>query len=94
MRRRAFFYLGHRSAHPIGETPNLDAYTIGEFCARNGPISRAFYYVLRKDGKAPREMHVGGRVLISAEAAAQWRRDREATTVTVAQRHEPAAEVA
>ncbi len=61
----------------FGETPNLDAFSIGEFCARHGPISRAFYYVLRKDGKAPREMRVGGRVLISAEAAAQWRRDRE-----------------
>jgi hypothetical protein len=53
------------------------AYTIDEFCEAHR-ISRAFYYVLRKERKAPREMRAGARVLISQEAAADWRRDREA----------------
>jgi len=58
----------------------LDAFSIAEFCARNGAISRAHYYNLKKLGLAPREMAVGSRVLITAEAAAAWRRDREAAT--------------
>src|ERR1039457_6057952 len=28
----------------IGEAAHLDAFSIAEFCARNGPISRALYY--------------------------------------------------
>jgi predicted site-specific integrase-resolvase len=55
---------------------DADAYSIDEFCERNG-ISRAFFTTLRSRGLAPRVMKVGGRVLISKEAAAEWRRDRE-----------------
>jgi hypothetical protein len=73
MPKKSEGYVARRS----GEAPNLDAFTIDEFCARNGPISRAHYYNLRKDGLGPREMHAGSRVLISAEAAADWRRARE-----------------
>jgi predicted DNA-binding transcriptional regulator AlpA len=54
------------------------ALSIPEFCAAHG-LSRSFYFILRKDGLGPREMRVGGRVLISREAAADWRRDREET---------------
>jgi hypothetical protein len=53
------------------------AYTIDEFCETHR-ISRAFYYKLRGERRAPREMRAGARVLISVEAAADWRRDREA----------------
>lgn len=57
-----------------------DAFTIAEFCARNGKISRAFYFKLRSEGLGPRELRLGTRVLITAEAAADWRREREAAT--------------
>lgn len=54
-----------------------EAYTIEEFC-RAHRFSRASYFNLKKAGQAPREMRVGSRVIISAEAAAEWRREREA----------------
>jgi predicted DNA-binding transcriptional regulator AlpA len=53
-----------------------DAMSLGEFCQRHG-ISRSSYYLLKKAGEAPRLMQVGDRVLISREAAADWRRERE-----------------
>lgn len=53
-----------------------DAYNIIEFCQRHG-LSRAAFYNLEKIGQAPRIMRVGGRVMISKEAAADWRRERE-----------------
>lgn len=53
------------------------AYTIDEFCGAHR-ISRAHYFNLKKLGLAPREMRAGARVIISAEAAADWRREREA----------------
>lgn len=53
------------------------AYTIPQFCDAHG-FSRAHFFNLKKAGKGPREMKVGARVLISREAAEQWRRDREA----------------
>lgn len=52
-------------------------YTVSEFCAAHGDISRSFFYKLLKQGKAPRLMKVGSRVLISAEAAAEWRAKME-----------------
>jgi hypothetical protein len=53
------------------------AYSILEFCAAHG-ISRATYYNMKKAGIGPREMAVLDRKLITDEAAADWRRDREA----------------
>jgi hypothetical protein len=55
------------------------AFTIREFCEAHR-ISQAFYYDLRRDGLAPREMMIGARRVISAEAAADWRREREQRT--------------
>jgi hypothetical protein len=52
------------------------AYTIDEFC-RAHRFSRAQYFNIKKEGKGPREMRVGTRVIISKEAAADWRRERE-----------------
>jgi len=54
-----------------------DAYSVAEFCRRNG-ISRATYYNLQRDGTGPRVMKVGARALISVEAATEWRRNMEA----------------
>jgi hypothetical protein len=58
-------------------TTGKKAYSITEFCALHG-ISRATYYNLKKAGKAPREMEVLGRRLISDEAGAQWRQQMTA----------------
>jgi hypothetical protein len=55
------------------------AYTIREFCEAHR-ISQAFFYDLRNSGRGPREMILGTRRVISAEAAADWRRERETTT--------------
>ena len=52
------------------------AFSIPEFCRRHG-ISRAHFYNLSKSGDAPAVMRVGRRTLISAEAAAAWRRRME-----------------
>jgi predicted DNA-binding transcriptional regulator AlpA len=53
------------------------AFSISEFCRLHG-ICRASFYNAIKRGDAPRLMRVGSRRLVSAEAAADWRREREA----------------
>jgi hypothetical protein len=57
----------------------LAAYSIPAFCVAHG-ISESFYYAFRKNGFGPTEMRVGDRILISAEAAARWRAERERET--------------
>ncbi len=57
-----------------------DAFNIPEFCARHR-ISRAGLYNFWKAGTGPRYMMVGNRRRISREAAADWRRDREAAAM-------------
>jgi hypothetical protein len=53
------------------------AYTISEFCDAHR-ISRAHYYNLKKLGQGPDEARAGDRtVIITMEAAARWRRQRE-----------------
>jgi predicted DNA-binding transcriptional regulator AlpA len=53
-----------------------DAYSVEEFCRRHG-ISRAYAYLLWRRGEGPRFMRLGTRRLISREAAADWRQERE-----------------
>jgi predicted DNA-binding transcriptional regulator AlpA len=48
------------------------ASTIEQFCADHS-ISRATFYNLIQAGKAPRIMKVGGKRLVSVEAASAWR---------------------
>jgi hypothetical protein len=55
---------------------DLDAYSIDEFCRRHG-ISPQLFYKLKPEGLMPPTFRLGARVLISREAAAAWRRDRE-----------------
>jgi hypothetical protein len=55
-------------------TVDRDAYSVPEFCERHN-ISHGTYYNLRKRGLGPREGHVLGRVIITRESAADWRRD-------------------
>ena len=55
------------------------AYSVPGFCKSHG-ISRSFLYLLWRERRGPRVMRVGGRTLISAEAAADWRRAMEASS--------------
>lgn len=57
-------------------TNQSKASSISQFCADHG-ISRSMFYALRKAGKAPRLLAVGKRRLVSTEAAAEWRKQRE-----------------
>jgi len=61
--------------------PAAAAFTIDEFCAAHR-LSPDMYFKLRKNGRGPREMKVGTRRMISAEAAARWRRQCEREAVS------------
>jgi hypothetical protein len=65
---------------------DADAYSIDEFCARHR-ISPQLFYKLKPKGLMPATFNIGARVLISKEAAAAWRRERE----TAAQAAQPLA---
>jgi hypothetical protein len=56
-----------------------DAYSIPEWCRRNG-FSPSFFFKLQKKGLGPRVMRVGRRTLVSREANDEWRREREAAS--------------
>jgi hypothetical protein len=53
------------------------AYSVVEFCARDG-ICRVSLYNYWRRGIGPRFMKVGSRRLISVEAERDWHREREA----------------
>jgi hypothetical protein len=55
------------------------AYSIKQFCQAHN-ISVDTYFRIQRVGRGPATMKVGGRTLISVEAAAAWRRKREADT--------------
>lgn len=57
------------------DVPKL-AFSIPEFCVAHG-ISESHFYQMRDRGHGPREMRFGNRVMISIEAAADWRRQME-----------------
>jgi predicted site-specific integrase-resolvase len=63
--------------------PETAATTVDEFCQAHR-ISRASFYNYLKAGLGPVIMKVGGRTLVSNEAAAAWRRRMEAQTAKVA----------
>jgi predicted DNA-binding transcriptional regulator AlpA len=50
--------------------------SIKQFCADHG-ISRSFFYKLIQLGRGPRLSKLGTRTLVSADAAADWRRGLE-----------------
>jgi hypothetical protein len=62
---------------PQGVDPNALALSIHAFCALHG-ISEDQFYKMQREGWGPTVMKVGSRTLISHEAAADWRRKREA----------------
>jgi hypothetical protein len=63
-----------RKPTQLNAANDADAYSVDEFCARHR-ISVQLFYKNRK--QMPRTFNVGARVLISKEAAAAWRRERE-----------------
>lgn len=69
-----------------GSPSHCSAYSIDAFCKAHD-ISRAFFYELGDAGLGPRLMKLGRRVLISQEAAADWRRETEERTAVQAQMH-------
>jgi hypothetical protein len=62
----ASIYPGH-----LIRGPSL-AFSIREFCLAHR-ISVPFYFQLKAQGLGPREMKLGTRRIISAEAATEWR---------------------
>jgi hypothetical protein len=68
--------LSVRRQDRTGGNDGVDAYTIPEFCRRHG-ISPSFYFILQQQSLTPAVMKVGARRLISKEAAAAWRAQRE-----------------
>jgi hypothetical protein len=83
MKRHAKKKTAARVRRPTPRPETACAYTIPEFCAEHR-ISRPLYYKLRKAGLGPRIMRVGEKPLISVEAAADWRREREAASQAAA----------
>ncbi len=63
--------------------PETAATTVDEFCQAHR-ISRASFYNYLKAGQGPAVMKVGGRTLVSNEAAAAWRRRMESHTAQAA----------
>jgi hypothetical protein len=70
-----------RRAPPLPAPENPDAFSINEFCRRH-MMSRGTYNRLRDQGRGPREIKLVERVLISREAAADWRKQLEVATAT------------
>jgi len=62
---------GRKLATPTDE---VDAFGVGEFCRRHGISPQLFY---KFKAQMPVTFRVGTRVLISREAAARWRLERE-----------------
>jgi hypothetical protein len=65
-----------RKSDPTESTEDRDAYSIAEFCRRHN-LSHGTYYNLKNRGLGPREARAMSRVIITKEAAADWRRERE-----------------
>jgi hypothetical protein len=74
----------HELPMPRGPPQPRAAFTIPEFCKAHR-FSEAKYYEMKKEGWGPVEMKVGRRRLISFEAAAEWRRKREANNSNTAE---------
>ena len=67
-------------ASDLGEPVSPTCYSIRTFCIAHS-ISEDMFFKLQRQGLAPRTMRVGARTLISVEAAAEWRREREVAPI-------------
>ncbi|WP_224545599.1 helix-turn-helix domain-containing protein [Mesorhizobium sp. CA16] len=61
----------------------LPSYTIDEWCEIE-KVSRTKFYRLRQLGTGPKLMRVGGRYMISHDAALAWREARTAEALEAA----------
>jgi excisionase family DNA binding protein len=61
----------------------MTSFTIPEFCDAQ-KISRGYYYILARDGKAPRSFKLGRATRISEDAVREWVKAREAETAVAA----------
>jgi predicted DNA-binding transcriptional regulator AlpA len=52
------------------------AFSIPEWCKARR-ISRSHYYALRQKGLTPKELRLGGRVIITEESDAAWQKRME-----------------
>lgn len=78
-----------RKLRPMDPAAERFAFTIAEFCAAHR-ISRAQYYEMKRLNEGPDEMHAKNKILISMEAAARWRQEREgAAAAALKQRPSP-----
>jgi hypothetical protein len=66
---------------PLPDRQDRAAFTIAEFCEVHR-LSRSALYKMWAAGTGPRIMRAGSKVLISIEAARDWRREREAAAAT------------
>ena len=66
---------------PVSADPNSLAMSISEFARLHG-ISQDQFFKMQREKWGPTVMHVGSRTLISHEAAAEWRRQREQAAAT------------
>jgi hypothetical protein len=73
---------------PVSADLNSLAMSIREFCRLHG-ISEDQFFKMQREGWGPLTMKVGSRTLISAEAAAEWRRKREADRRDKPEEHAP-----
>jgi len=64
------------SATPAIQSEQRDAYSLAEFATRHS-ISKSHLFDLMRSGLGPRVIKAGRRSLISAEAAADWRKQME-----------------
>jgi hypothetical protein len=56
-----------------------DVHTIASFCESNR-ISPSHYFMLKRQGRGPREIELNKRIIITPEAERDWRIEREAET--------------
>lgn len=61
----------------------MNSVTIQEFCDSQR-ISRAYFYILAREGKAPRSYKLGKTTRISEDAVREWIAAREAESMEVA----------
>jgi len=74
--RVVFNLLGQPKMNTTPSRLPRAAYSVKDFCDAYG-ITKVTFYKLQKEGTGPRIMKVGTRTLVSAEAAADWRRQCE-----------------
>jgi hypothetical protein len=69
--------------NPVRANPDALAMSIENFCELHG-FSQDMFFKMQREGWGPDTIKVGARTLITREAAAKWRRQRQAAAGTSA----------